>query len=156
MLSLGTSTAAQACLKPVIVASNVPPAPVDARHTACNSRHDGFAQACKVDSRHAGSGRCSGAFSCLCVKMYRRNPPGLHVRSLLPPCHEVCQVSQISSAGELQAGFTLSLHASPALQSSMWWTCVSWCVAVMGLLNYVSICWTLPAAKVTADTVPTA
>ncbi len=125
MLPLGTSTAAQTCLMPVIVAFNVPPAPGDARHIACNNHYNGFAQACKVDPGHAGSGSCSGAFSCLCVKMYRRNPPGLHVRSLLPPCHEVSQVSQIRSAGELQAGFTLSLHASPALQSSMWWTCVS-------------------------------
>ena len=123
MLSLGTSTAARTCLMPMIVAANVLTAPVDATHIAHNNHSNGFAQACKVDPRHAGSGSCSGAFSCLCVKMYRRNPSGLHVRSLLPPCHEVSQVCKISSAGELQAGFTLSLHASPALQSSMWHTC---------------------------------
>ena len=32
--------------------------------------------------------------------------------------------------------------------------CVSWCVAAMGLLTYVSICCTLPDAKRTADTAP--
>ena len=41
--------------------------------------------------------------------MYRGNPPGLHVCTVLPPCDEVSQVSQISSAGELQGGFRVVL-----------------------------------------------
>ncbi len=88
--------------------------------------------------------------------MYRRNPPGLHVRSLLPPCHEVSQVSQIRSAGELQAGFTLSLHASPALPSSMWWTVfqpVCSCHWTSELRQHLLDC---ASCKRRADTVPIA